>query len=128
MGMYFFCYPHKRQHCTICRDFEPREDCVYASHYYRGFDAWRKAVERETVCKHPDVIVTLKQEHDDERRFYVDYDDFVNGTMFDGNRLKAKAVGYTAIDRKSPTGYKAVKELLPNGIVVEGWDSSRLLQ
>ena len=126
-GMYFFCYTHKRQNCAICRDFEPREDCVYANHYYRGFDVWRKAVDRETDRKHPDMIVTLKQEHDDERRFYVDYDDFVNGTMFDGNRLKAKAVGYTAIDRKSPTGYKAVKESLPNGIVVEGWDSSRLL-
>jgi hypothetical protein len=69
-----------------------------------GIDIYYKRVK-------PDDTIAVCLNHDQSIRYNIKYSDFYNNTMFDENgNLKWIYKRYYKQTRKSPTGYKLVKE------------------
>ena len=81
-----------------CKDFSPKYYKLLLK-YWRGVDV------------KPDDIIAVCLNHDQSIRYYIKYSNFYNDTMFDENgNLKWIYKQYYKRTRKSPTGYKLVKE------------------
>lgn len=111
-----------------CRDFQPNGLYKAALPYWHGFDhyiEWRRRQYIEDIGeeryairaknKKPSLIgFELKQEPN--VRYYVRLEDYINGTMWDGNKLKAIEKGYYKQTR-SGFGYKWIIEKI-NGVEI----------
>ena len=104
-----------------CRDFQPNGLYKAALPYWHGFDhylEWRRRQYIEDIGeeryairaknkKPPLIGFELKQEPN--VRYYVRLEDYINGTMWDGNKLKAVEKGYYK-RTKSDFDYKWIQE------------------
>ena len=107
----------------ICRDFEPNDGYPAAIPYWHGYDHYIEWRERQEVEDYGDyggeerynrlktqnnlIGFELKQEPD--VRYYVRLEDYVNGTMWNNNRLKAVQKRYYK-RTKSGCGYEWIRE------------------
>ena len=87
-----------------CKDFLPPKYYKLLLKYWRGIDIYYKRVK-------PDDTIAVCLNHDQSIRYCIKYSDFYNDTMFDDNgNLKWIYKQYYKQTKKSPTGYKLVKE------------------
>lgn len=98
---------------AICRDYAPADYCVYVKAHYPGYDEYIKDPD---VQKHRYFSFFIKG--DDDTMYNVTADDFVNGTMWDGDTFKAFEKQYY-VRTRSGFGYNLVTEPLPNGVKVD---------
>ena len=95
----------------VCSDFKPASWCKYACKIWRGFEHyWKGYVDQWLPYKDIETTVGFTLNGNTEVRYKVKLMDFVNGTMFDGNKLKAIEKEYYNIDRKDVLGYRLVRE------------------
>lgn len=104
----------------ICRDFEPNGGYPAAIPYWHGYDhyiEWRErqevedcgGEERYNRLKTQNNLIGFELKQEPDVRYYVRLEDYVNGTMWDDNRLKAVKKGYYK-RTKSGFGYKWIRE------------------
>lgn len=104
-----------------CSDFEPNGSYLAALPYWHGFEHWREWMRRQNREDDPrpqDMIDRLNkgfvphiafEPKGKEIRYRVKLDDYIYGTMFEGNKLKAYEKVYYK-RRKEGFGYKLVHE------------------
>lgn len=101
----------------ICRDYEPADYCVYIKNHYPGYEKYTQnhevqhEIERRRNCG-------LFIGDDEDTLYHVPSSDFVDGTMWDGDVLKAYEKQYY-VRTRSGFGYKLITEPLPNGVRVD---------
>lgn len=111
-------------HGCICSDFIPVEHypAVYKNwQEIGGFKGrWPLWVEQWLPYKNTDVLTYFTIGKDTSIRYGVHLMDFVNGTMFDGDVLKAVEKMYIKRVKKSdknPIGYKVIRKSI-DGVTV----------
>ena len=88
--------------------------------YWHGYDHYIEWQERQDIedygseerynrLKPQDIAIGFELKQEPNVRYYVRLEDYVNGTMWDGNRLKAVKKGYYKRARGG-LGYKWVRE------------------
>ena len=115
---WFKTYDRNQFSGNICSDFEPADHCTHACKTWTGFeDYWPKYVEQWLPYSNTDVLVYFTLNGDASVRYGVKLLDFVYGTMFDGNVLKASVKTYYKKTRDG-FGYKLIKEKI-NGVTIQ---------
>lgn len=110
-----------------CSDFEPDGSYPAALPYWHGFEHWREWKRRQEIedyngeerynrLKPQNNLIGFELKQEPNVRYYVRLEDYVNGTMWDGNRLKAVKRG-SYKRTKSGFGYKWIREEI-NGVEV----------
>lgn len=80
---------HQHSGC-ICSDFEPASFCVFTCSAWTGFwDYWEWYSKIWIPYGNTDILTYFTMGEDTSVRYGVPLMDFVNGTMYDGSRLKA---------------------------------------
>ena len=107
------------QHHSICSAFEPNNAApaiVYEWAVLGGFEAWHKLfIEQWHNGKAPKTVSLILaktpegREHSDNR-YAVPYDDFINCRIMRDDGIHYQTYEHIEISRKSPTGYKWVKD------------------
>ena len=114
-----------------CSDFKPDGSYPAALPYWHGFEHWREWMNKQNREDDPrpqDMIDRLNQNvipyiafefkgDKEEARYRVALENYIYGTMFDGNKLKAFEKHYYKRTREG-FGYKLVKEKI-DGVVVD---------
>lgn len=104
----------------ICSDFYPHPSNTYAVKHWTTFeDYWNKYVDQWLPYKNTNTLIYFCLNDDRSIRYGVPLMDYVNGTMIDGDMLKAVQKTYYKQSRKSPIGYELVHESI-NGIKIKG--------
>jgi|SRR5699024_6930697 len=104
----------------ICREFEPDGSYPAGLPYWHGYDhyvEWRKrqaieeygGEEKYNRFEHPEHLISFELKQEPDVRYYVRLEDYVDGTMWDGNKLKAVEKGYYKRTR-SGFDYKWIHE------------------
>lgn len=115
---WFRSYDHNQFSGIVCSDFEPAEFCVHACKVWVDFDYyWPRYVEQWLPYKDTNKLVYFTLHGDTSIRYGVPLMDFVNGTMIEGNTLKAVIKKYYKQTR-SGTGYKLIREEI-NGVTIQ---------
>lgn len=65
--------------------------------------------EKYNRFKHPEPLIGFELKQEPDVRYYVRPEDYVNGTMWDGNKLKAVEKGYYKRTQNG-FGYKWIRE------------------
>ena len=86
-----------------CRDYEPSEWRVILKKYWRGTDIYVRYYSKS-------LYIPVCEIGNQSVRYFINFWDFYNGTMFDGNGLKWIYKKYYRRSRKSQTGYELVTE------------------
>lgn len=102
----------------ICKEYEPANYCVYVKNNYPGYDEY---------IKNPDVQREIRNSRymgffigdDEDITYNVRTDDYINGTMWDGDTFKTFEKVYYVRTPKKGFGYKLVREPLPNGVEIK---------
>lgn len=103
-----------------CSDFEPDGSYPATLPYWHGFEHWREWKKRQEVedyggeerynrLKTQNNLVGFELKQEPDVKYYVRLEDYVNGTMWDDNRLKAVQKRYYK-RTKSGFGYKWIRE------------------
>lgn len=97
---------------VICSEFVPAAWCIHAVQEWRGFEEyWVNYVEQWLPYGNTDVTIPFFVNGDTETKYMVKLMDFVNGTMIEGNKLKAvEKVYYKRDTDPKGFGYKLIRE------------------
>lgn len=110
---WFHSYNGNQHSGCICSDFQPAAWNRSAVMRWPGFEAyWKSYVEYWLPYKNTDTTVSFTLHGDTSVWYRVPLMEFVNGTMIEGNRLKAVEKVYYKKDRNSPYGYALVREAI----------------
>lgn len=123
---YFFSVPEKNG--CICRDFEPDGSYPAAIPYWHGYDhyiEWQKrqdiedygGEERYNRLRPKNKLIGFELKQEPNVQYFVYLEDYTNGTMWDGNRLKAIEKRYYKIT-KTGAGLKWICEKI-DGVEVK---------
>lgn len=104
----------------ICRDFEPDGSYPAGLAYWHGYDhyiEWKKrqdieeygSEEKYNRLKYRINLIGFELKQEPNARYYVCLEDYINGTMWDGNGLKAIEKRYYK-QTKNGFGYKWIRE------------------
>ena len=128
---WFDCMPEEDGY--PCKDFVPDGLYIAALPYWHGYDHWREWYNRQNEEEYAEAGRTYKRKSDDEELigfrlkqspnefYYVRLSDYINGTMWDGNKLKAVKRQYYKRHKKvneHDLGFELVREDI-DGVVVE---------
>lgn len=109
---WFKSYDRNQFSGVICADFEPAQWCAYACQTWRGFEYyWPRYVEQWLPYKNTNTLVYFTIQDNTSVRYGVRLMDFVNGTMMDGDVLKAVKKTYYKRTREG-FGYKLIRETI----------------
>lgn len=99
-----------------CSDFEPDGSYPAALPYWHGFEHWLEWKRRQNHEMHPllkenphPYVQFVFRGDKKEVRYKVALEDYIYGTMFEGDELKAYERSYYKMTRKG-FGYKIVRE------------------
>lgn len=121
---WFKCYDANQHNGVICSDFSPKPYMVWAVAHWAGFQAYWEAYVKEWLpYGNTNTLVYFTLNGDTSIRYGVPLMDFVNGTMMEGNRLKAVEKMYYRQDRKSPYGYSLIREPIDGVEIRKAGDS-----
>lgn len=97
---------------TICSDFLPANWCISIKNEWKGFDYfWPNYVQQWLPYGNIEMLIPFFANGDTDNKYMVPLMEFVNGTMLDGNKLKAvQKVYYKRDNDPNGYGYKLVKE------------------
>lgn len=102
---------------VVCSDFRPAAYMKYANAHWTCFeDYWKGYVEQWLPYSNINVNVYFTLHNDTSIRYGVPLMDFVNGTMIEGDILKAVEKMYYKQTR-SGFGYKLIRESI-NGVKI----------
>ena len=114
---FFKSYDRNQFSGIICADFEPAQWCIYACKTWQGFEYyWPRYVEQWLPYQSTNVLIYFTLHDDTSVRYGVNLMDFVNGTMFDGDLLKAVRKVYYKQTREG-FGYRLIRETI-NGVKI----------
>jgi hypothetical protein len=114
-GRPFFKSYDCNQHAgTICSSFIPAAWCKNAIKEWKGFEEyWPNYVEQWLPYKNINALIPFFINGNTDISYMVKLMDFVNGTMLEGNKLKAKEKIYYKRDKGNHgCGYKLIKEFI----------------
>ena len=112
-----------------CSDFEPDDMYPAALPYWHGYKHWREWMNRQNEEEWAEAGRVYKRIDDNEELigfrlkqaphefYFVKLKDYIDGTMFDGNKLKAVKHHYYK-RTKDAWGYKMIREDV-DGVVIE---------
>jgi hypothetical protein len=105
----------------ICSDFIPADWCINAVKEWRGFEEyWYNYIKQWLPYSNTNTYISFIINGDKNIRYHVKLMDFVYGTMFDNNKLKAYEKVYYKKNKKSSIGFELIIEPIMNGIIVLG--------
>lgn len=95
----------------ICAEFYPKPWMKQAVENWKGFsEYWKQYVKTWLPYGNTNILVPFCLHDDTSVRYGVPLMDFVNGTMVDGNTLKAIEKTYYKRSAQSPAGYVLVRD------------------
>ena len=75
---------------VVCSDFEPAPLYTYACNIWKGFDSyWKNYVKQWLPYENADTYIGFTLNDNTKIRYKVKLLDYVYGTMFEDNKLKA---------------------------------------
>lgn len=105
---------------VICRDFEPKRTATDGT--WTGFDDyWPAYVEQWLPYGDTDKLMYFTLGDCTDIRYGVPLMEFVNGTMLDGNKLKAVEKMWYQRKQNDPIGYKLTRREI-DGVEVPEWN------
>ena len=115
---FFKSYDGNQHGGIICSDFEPKNKTWWC---WRSFlDFWPLYVQEWIPYGKTDILYYFVLNGDESVEYGVPLMDFVNGTMIDGNTLKAvEKMYYIRIKDSNWFGYRLIHEPI-NGVSING--------
>lgn len=116
---WFKSYDCNQHSGVICSDFIPAEWNTNAIKNWKGFEEyWGNYVDQWLPYRNTDILIPFIINGDTSCRYMVKLMDFMNGTMMDGDKLKAVEKMYYKRDRNPKGfGYKLIREPV-NGVLI----------
>ncbi len=116
---WFKSYDANQHSGVICADFSPKPCKVWAVEHWTGFPAyWEGYVKEWLPYGNTNTLVYFTLNGDTSIHYGVSLMDFVNGTMMEGNHLKAVEKIYYKKNRKTPYGHSLIREPI-DGVEVQ---------
>lgn len=108
---WFKSYDANQHNGPICSDFYPKPHLKWAVDHWPGFQAyWEQYVKEWLPYGNTNSLISFCLNGDTSIRYRVPLMNFVNGTMIDGNTLKAVERLYYKRTNRSPFGYELIHE------------------